>query len=702
MARRRKQPAPESVKIPASGKKPFGLYLSIAVTLVLAGIPFALGKYIELNSPGPFDSGAYTYSAKHLLDGARLGVEEQSSAQPGTLIANIIGVKLFGFSDTGPKIVQMLMQLAAGVFMFYTLRRIFGSVAAVLATTVAAVYLSAPLIAKFGNVKEQFMIALMLVAGCCFLLYAFTQKRRWLLLTGFFALQPFYFKATGISIAIAIVLYLIGSNSVTKKWKPLCHELLYFLGGYAAGLVVPLSLFLWQKQPAQLLNTFPAAAFQVGLVLTLCLMAAVYGGGYLSRFIHLHDFKTVSNRIWAVGAILILAVIVLSVLLILLTPGVREGDIRSYIRSTPFVSVPQAIVSSLWGKLAGAARLDSAYLTGARAAIDFSDLAKKIGRYYMALKVPVLLAIASIIAAAVALILKRLRKTPSTLQSSVVWFLAVWWILDMAFVWVSPRSYEEYYLPLCASAAMLSGYLAWTWSRKLITAPNKLPLLATGFAAVILLMILAVPIFAGQKTSPDTGADYGGRRRGYAQSLGRVKADTPQPWQAVGDYIRTHSSEDDKIYVWGWVPGIYVQAQRMAPVPRAFESDMHIKLPYQLSVEVQQFVKKLQQQPPKFIVDTRKRHIPWNRPPLELWPVVPAKLFGNEKPYFLRSNQQEITAFDTWYANQLETHIDKQEALRYQAMKPFRDFVMTHYKPVNLQAFGEHRLYERIIETPAP
>lgn len=695
MARRRKQPASESVKIPASANKYFGLYLAIAVTLVLAGIPFALGKYIELNSPGPFDSGAYTYSAKHLLDGARLGVDEQSSAQPGTLIANIIGVKLFGFSDTGPKVVQMLLQLAAGVFLFYTLRKIFGSVAAVLATTVAAIYLSAPLIAKFGNVKEQFMIALMLIAGCCFLLYEFTQKKHWLLLTGFFALQPFYFKATGISIVIAIVLYLIGSNLVTKKWKPLCHELLYFLGGYAAGFVVPLSLFLWQKQPGQLLNTFPAAALQVGLVLTLALTATVYGGGYLSRFIHLHDFKTVSRRIWIVGAVLILAVVVLSILLILLTPGVREGDIRSYIRSTPFVSVPQAVISSLWSKLAGAARLDSTYLTGAREAIDFSDLANKIGRYYMALKVPILLAIASIIAAAIAVILKRLRKTPLTVQSQVVWMPAVWWILDMAFVWVSPRSYEQYYLPLCASAAVLSGYLAWTWSRKLIMASNKLPMLATGFVSVILLVILAVPIFAGQKFSPDTGADYGGRRRGYAQSLQRVKADVPQPWQAVGDYVRTHSAEDDKIYVWGWVPGIYVQAQRMAPVPLASEGNMHVTKPAQLANQIRSLVSQLEQKPPKYIVDSRKIHIPWDRPPLELWPTIPPKLFGNETARFLQNNPQEITAYNEFFSNYLNVNVNADEAQRFQAMEPFRQFVMNNYKPVVLREFGQHRLYER-------
>jgi hypothetical protein len=51
------------------------------IIAVLAGIPFCMGKYFEFNSPGAFDSGAYVYSAKHILDGAKIGVEEKPSAQ---------------------------------------------------------------------------------------------------------------------------------------------------------------------------------------------------------------------------------------------------------------------------------------------------------------------------------------------------------------------------------------------------------------------------------------------------------------------------------------------------------------------------------------------------------------------------------------------------------------------------------------------
>jgi cytochrome c-type biogenesis protein CcmH/NrfG len=37
--------------------------LSIALVVVLAGIPFALGKYIEFGTPEPYDGGGFLYSA---------------------------------------------------------------------------------------------------------------------------------------------------------------------------------------------------------------------------------------------------------------------------------------------------------------------------------------------------------------------------------------------------------------------------------------------------------------------------------------------------------------------------------------------------------------------------------------------------------------------------------------------------------------
>jgi hypothetical protein len=90
----------------------------------------------------------------------------------------------------------------------------------------------------------------------------------------------------------------------------------------------------------------------------------------------------------------------------------------------------------------------------------------------------------------------------------------------------------------------------------------------------------------------------------------------------AGKYIEARSQPTDKIYVWGWVPGIYVQAQRMSSAPKAFEGTMHTLPPNELARRVRELLDAFAKEPPKFIVDTQNRHFPWDRPPLQLWPDI--------------------------------------------------------------------------------
>jgi hypothetical protein len=245
---------------------------------------------------------------------------------------------------------------------------------------------------------------------------------------------------------------------------------------------------------------------------------------------------------------------------------------------------------------------------------------------------------------------------------------------------------------------MLSGYAVWQWQRHLTEASFKIPWLMGGLMAAVVIASLSVPIFIGQRYSPDTGADYtannGPRRRGFAESLERLRANQKYPWQTVGEYIRAHSTEQDTLYVWGWIPGIYVAAQRMAPVPSAFEANMHIMPPDKLSLMITRMVQRFEQTPPKFIVDTRKRHFPFNRPPLELWPILPQGMLGNARPRPLNpGNPQEIAAFDASYRQFLNDKVSPDEAQRYDAMKSIRDFVMQNYRFAG--QYGEHMLFER-------
>jgi len=185
--RRIKPPAHKVVSPGEQERKARQRQIAVFIIIaILAVIPFSMGKYFEFNTPDPFDSGAYIYSAKHILDGAEIGVEEKPSAQLGTLLVNILGVRLFGFNETGPTIIQTVLQAAALLLMFIAMRKLFGTLAAAVGVIIASVYLSAPLIAKYGNVKEQYMIACMVIGISCFVLRQFEGRWWYAVLAGAF------------------------------------------------------------------------------------------------------------------------------------------------------------------------------------------------------------------------------------------------------------------------------------------------------------------------------------------------------------------------------------------------------------------------------------------------------------------------------------------------------------------------------------
>ncbi len=616
-AQRRRQPKrhappPKKGSVSLEQRQMITKVALFAAIAILAGIPFMLGKYFEFNSPGAFDSGGYVYSAQHILEGAEIGVEEKTSAQLGTLLVNMLGVWMFGFNETGPKLLQGIFQAAALVMMFVAMRKLFGTLPAAVGVTVASVYLSAPVIAKYGNVKEQHMIAFMVIGVSCLVLQQLGGKWWLAMVAGAFLIWAPLFKPTGLSAVGAAGLFvLLQPVFRNRTWKQMRTDVLLLLAGAAIAV------------------------------------APAY--------------------IWIVG-----------------------WDVQ--------MSVPYAFVFKILGQFvpgggeADQAKAASDYVSASREQISFSELFPRVMRYYRVLILPIALALGSIIARIVRLILSRRgRKTEPAAYDRFVLLFAIWWILDMVFIWISPRSYEQYYLPLNASAAMLGGYLIATYRDKAKAAAYAPKWIVIGAVGLLVMFFMSLDIFRGVARSPHSGATYGRRSRGYAQKWAEVSARGKPgyrvpPWEDVGRYVRTHSTADDGIYVWGWFPGIYVKAQRLSPAPKAFEGTMHTLAPSVLADRVDEILTAFEKDPPKFIVDTHKRHFPWDRPPLELWPKT--------SNGFLPTNEQIVAQYEAAYAGMLSEKVDDPaEAERFEAMKPFRDYVMNNYRVV--RSFGSHVLFER-------
>lgn len=754
----------------------FKKYYVYFLLVVLAGLPFIVGKYIEFNTAGPFDSGSYVYSAQRIANGAKLFVDEMPSAQPMTLLINFIGVKLFGFSETGPIFMQALLQLAAFAMMFIAIRKMYGLLPAIVSVVLASVYLSAPLVAKFGNVKEQFMVSFMVITASCFILRQLGGKWWWSLLTGAFAVNIYYFKQTGVSVIVALLLYMLVSVIIIqRKWRLAACDFLLILAGACVGLLPLYIFYSWQNVTPYLLKTVPAYTL-INLLKLIVIAAGLYVlvrlAMYLEVVKHLKKIRQVRRSIWLAAIIAIAVVFVpcayfyhtlVIVDVELLSDGVarqvedvqkqgymnyhnpeqvaaelkaienlgymdyykslskrdislkRGGELNSYFFSIALVKYPKMIVGyplniikSTYDRFAtilAKAIGTEGYIGASRQTLDLKEQSKKVFGFYRALKLPISMAATSLIAGVIVLILRVLRKKKqTTISDHLVFFMAIWWVLDMLFVWISPRSYEQYYLPLIASASVLAAYICSFYSTKLIAAKSKFPWYGAGALTVIIMLAMTWQIFFGLIKSPHTGREYDkadSSRKGYAQALKRV-ADSKDgkigPWEKVAAYINERTDEDDTIYVWGWYPGIYVKAQRLSTAKKAFESEMHVRPPEILEKTNARLVRSFEKNPPKYIVDSRKSHFPWNRPPLELWPAGRGGLIPNQKPIVERFNKD--------YSKMLADQIGDDEAARYHAMSAFREFVMdnyeiaepNHYYNTNRgyahKLFGIHRVFK--------
>ncbi|MHC4214176.1 MAG: ArnT family glycosyltransferase [Planctomycetota bacterium] len=616
----------ESKSVGVSKQRVRGIVV-LLVVVILAGIPFCMGKYFEFNSPGAYDSGSYVYSAAHILSGAEIGVDEVPSAKLGTLLVNIMGVWLWGqFGETGPNFMQMVFQAAALVLMFIAMRKLFGTLPASVGVIIASVFLSSPLIAKFGNVKEQYMIACMVIGMSCFVLYQLGGKWWWAVLAGGFVSWAPLFKETGTTVIGAIGLFVIFQPIFKhKSWKQTGVDLLLLLAGVVAAIG---PLYVW-----------------------------ILG--------------------WGVQL------------------------------SLPYEFAWKTVISALPLGGVGDANATAGYVGGSRKLVTFSEQWPRVLRYYWMLILPIGLSLASLLSRIIRMVFNRQKQTEAMVSAAYdrfVLLFGLWWILDMAFVWISPRSYEQYYLPLTASAAMLSGYAIAVYRDNLGRAVFKGKWIAGGLIGLLLMLISSFHIFFGITRSPHSGNDYKNRStgeiiriKGYSQKMDEVKnrrrSGGKYPWEQVGLYIGQNSKPTDRIYVWGWYPGIYVAAQRFSSASKAVM--MPRSAPAKFEQSITKMLEEFEANPPKFIVDSRKRHIPTSWPPMEIWPYLPRGFLGSTQGQLLPLDDNVIMRFEQAWPEVLRNkpfNCDEAEVVRFKMFKAVRDYVMREYRFVRM--FGSHVLFE--------
>ena len=734
----------------AARRRLFGLLFPIVLALIAGGIPFYYGKYLEFGSDSPFDGALNIYMAKKVVDGATVGVDVFPSANPGTLFVNVVGVWLFGYSEFGPKLIQFLMQLSALSLMFYTLRRVYGSTAAIFGVVVAAFFLSCPPFVKYGNVKEQYMIVLMVVSACSLILRHFGGNWWLLLLAGASAIGGFFFKQTAGSMIAAIGLYILLRPLLRWcKWGQFIRELGLLLLG---GLIGLLPLFMFYGINGNIRPMIRHLPYGSSILRTLNVKPLVP-----------RDIEgRLSPQWWAAPA----------------AKAARPATSQS---QKPKNSARRK------GNFAGG------YVAASRQVTTFAAQYDWMMRYYRILVVPigfglfaVVLGLIQLISSIVTFAKGSRRKEGSRSKVAVdrvsgrfILFLGLWWLLDLLFGWVSPRSYVEYFLPLAASGAMLAGYIVWrcvnnhwywagllaVWSFLHVFVTFIVPgdgllglgirrgiaegywghffarLIPAGLVVIICVFIRSVHlrpirgilscgvvVFSLLWWIGLFGFASGGQNiEAFSQKvseLARRRAEgSRQVWQRVGEFIRERSEPSDGLHVWGWFPGIYVSSERFSPARQAAYSDMHTDLPRMVRYNTTRLCAVLRAEPPKFIVDPQKQHYPYyTHPNFELWPKVGT---ADGKERFLTAEPELIASFSKQLLERVESYtyqslrspsrqggpveeseaayLAQREARRHNVMYPLRGFVMLNYRPVcefRVNPAQTMVVFERLSDVP--
>ena len=778
---------------------PSGLNISniaiIIATILIAAIPFIYGKYYEFNSNDPFDGSLNVYSAQSLVNGQKLGSEVIPSARPATLLVNVIGVRLFGYSEAGPKIIQTVLQVLALGLMFYTLRKVYGPLAAAAALIMAAFYLSLPPFCKFGNVKEQYMITCMLITACSVMLGHISGRYWWMMIAGAAAINIYYFKPTGASVIAAVVVYLLlGPIFRYRTFRQTGMDIALFIAGTIAGLL-PLTIFYaWQGQAGDFLSSFPASIIKMLVGMVVFVAIIYFAIRERKRFAFLGVFKQIRPIFWIVGAILIFAMLI---------PWAIYFAKMDVLESYLYNIRPFGFVMRLWWRITSfvpgifskviAEASTAGYVASSKEASVFQTQFADVFGYYRSFVVPIGISLIAVgiavcvfVKSAIRFVKSRILRPQTASAGSeggqeqtgenkfaecFALLFVIWWILDMIFVWVSPRSYVQYFLPFNASAAMLVAYALYHFRRRpwgyiwILAAWLLVDLLirtlvpASGFlhfgfrslggywlafGKYMIPVAIAVAICAVCRTEKLKGFAVLAcgiicvgmffwlntpNLKTFSNKIETVKmlrsSGQVSAWEQLGRFIKQRSDEDDGLYVWGWLPGIYVESGLSAPTLHPSEANMHTVSPKYLAKKTNGLVAELKANKPRYIVDSQKVHFPYyDHPVFDLWPRWTE---GKKKTFHFRHDMRHglggtklMTASDEqrerkeimnsvekytlWrltVLNRIGGAVEESKAremavterLRHEAMLPLRRFVMSNYKFAG--NFGTHVLFKR-------
>ena len=209
-----------------------------------------------------------------------------------------------------------------------------------------------------------------------------------------------------------------------------------------------------------------------------------------------------------------------------------------------------------------------------------------------------------------ALVPALISARPKNRADWVAWALVTgWWLVAFANVLVQGKFYDYHYLPLLAPSALVTGLGFSALLRLPLARVSKPGLRAAMVAGLIAVAIAATPMggraveLARVSVGGQTIEQYIASRSEYALSLYNVGE-----IRAVADLIEAKTTPEQRVFVWGYAPTIYVRAQRHA-VSR-FLYNFPLRTEWQNAQYKAELMRALRAQPPElFVVASEDRYL---------------------------------------------------------------------------------------------
>lgn len=185
------------------------------------------------------------------------------------------------------------------------------------------------------------------------------------------------------------------------------------------------------------------------------------------------------------------------------------------------------------------------------------------------------------------------------------WLLYSWWLAACFNLILQNKFYSYHFLPLVPSTALLYSDLVLSLyntpylSRKRVV-QFCLPLIVVVCVYILYLNTHSFYIFTRDPRSYYQADKFGAYGRGDYS----VKANLE-----VSDFIRTHSSQDDKIFVWGFEPSIYFLSERQCSSRFVYNFPLYGQFDW--NEYRKEFLEDLQRDKPLYILVVENDAMPW-------------------------------------------------------------------------------------------